>query len=44
MDNMPNASSEVQLGKSCEYEDLVREIKKLSLADRMVIYSLLPAK
>ena len=41
---MANVSSGVQLGKACEYEDLVREIKKLSLADRMVIYSLLPSK
>ena len=41
---MADISSDVQLGKACEYEDLVKEIKKLSLADRMVIYSLLPSK
>lgn len=41
---MAGASTSLRLGKACEYEDLVREIKKLSLADRMVIYSLLPSK
>ena len=41
---MASEAADIELGKACEYEDLVREIKKLSLADRMVIYSLFPAK